>query len=195
MLVKGDKLVVTKDVASFLKKGEIVEVVEVNGDMISFSFGDGMHRGLMNFTEYEEHFEKYVEPKKAPTLTDEYIDEIIDNSDISVSTVFDKCTVVVCKLPNGFVITESSACVSPENYDKEIGIEICMNRIRDKIWELEGYKLQCELYECDCEDCDCPYDCDECPYDEDEDEEDECLDTDSDCDDCDDLDCPYHPNN
>ena len=165
MLKKGDKLVVTKDVASFLTEGEIVEVIDVEDDIISFVFGGGMHKGIMNLAECKAHFEKYEEPKVvAPTVTEEMIEEIIENSEFEIETVFDKCTVVTCKLPNGFVIVESSACVSPENYDEEMGLEICYNKIKDKIWELEGYKLQCEIYEEELMyDCDC-CDCDECPY-------------------------------
>lgn len=58
-----------------------------------------------------------------------------------------KCTVVVAQLPNGFILTESSACVDPANYDVNIGIECCKKRIIDKIWLLEGYRLQCRLSE------------------------------------------------
>lgn len=92
------------------------------------------------------------------------IDRLLNGSEVKVFSVFGKCTIVACRLPNGFVITESSACVSPENYDEETGIEICMRKIRDKIWELEGYFLQKTLQDeefcCDiegeckgCEDC------------------------------------------
>lgn len=65
MLVKGDRLVVTEDVASFLRKGDIVEIVAVEGDIISFAFGEGfVHKGIMNQPECEAHFEKYVDPNK-----------------------------------------------------------------------------------------------------------------------------------
>lgn len=47
-----------------------------------------------------------------------------------------------CKLPNGFVITESSASVSPDNYSQDIGVEICKRKIKEKIFELEAYFLQ-----------------------------------------------------
>ncbi|MBQ3410703.1 MAG: hypothetical protein IJH30_02980, partial [Bacillus sp. (in: Bacteria)] len=47
----------------------------------------------------------------------------------------------------GFILTESSACVDPTNYDVKIGIQCCKERIVNKIWELEGYRLQCELTE------------------------------------------------
>lgn len=201
MLVNGDKLIVTKKVASFLDEGSIVKVVDVDDNgMISFAFGENfMHMGVMTSAECESHFEKVVE-KEAPTITAEHIKGIIRNSKINAFTVFNKCTVVTCQLPNGFVIVESSACVSPENYDEEMGMTICMEKIEDKIWELEGYRLQEELYrenvevnaECndDCDHCDCCY-CDECnDYDEDEDD---CLDGDLDCDDCLDTECPFNP--
>lgn len=197
MLTKGDKLIVTKDVASFLREGEIVEVIDIEGDMISFVFGNGMHKGLMNYAECESHFEKYEEPKKAsPTVPVEYIEYLIDNSDINVQTVYDKCTIVTCKLPNGFVIVESSVCPNSEIYDEDMEVEICMDKIFDKVLELEGYAFQNKLYE---EEAGCPYgcdDCDECPCDEecelDEEEcKDECIETDSNCNNCTEYDCPF----
>lgn len=79
------------------------------------------------------------------TVTQKQIDQIFRDSEIDVKTIFDKCTVVSVKLPNGFVIVESCACVDPSNYDENLGKEICIERIKNKIWELEGYKLQNEL--------------------------------------------------
>ena len=218
MIAKDDKLVVTKKIASFLDEGDIVKVVGVSEDgMISFAFGvDFMHRGVMNTAECESHFKKVVEKKEAPTVTFEQVNDIVRKSNIKTYTVFDKCTVVACQLPNGFVIVESSACVSPENYNEEMGIDICLKKITDKVWELEGYRLQEELYrknmeanEAKCDEC--AYDCDRCyyknnpcteeclfcndaAYDYEEDEEDDCLDTDLDCDDCDDFGCPFNSN-
>lgn len=209
MLTKGDKLVVTKEVTSFLKEGDIVEIIDVTGDMISFVFGDGMHKGLMNHAECEAYFKKHEEPK-APTVTEEMIDSILECSKFEVDTFFDKCTVLTCKLPNGFVIVESSACVSPENYDEEMGFDICYDKIKNKVWELEGYKLQDVLYQSnkieeeydDCEDCDsyncsddcceCDEDCNGCPFDKEFKIEFDDEDEDSDCDNCDDYDCPFN---
>lgn len=73
------------------------------------------------------------------------IRELIENSEKNVTTIFDKVTVVSLKLPNGFVITESSGCVDPENYDEKTGELICMGKIEDRLWELEGYLLQNKL--------------------------------------------------
>lgn len=195
MLTNGDKLVVTKKVATFLDEGDIVEVTSVTDDgVISFAFGEGlMHMGVMNTAEFESHFKRVEVEEEIMTITEEYIDEIIENSDFDVKTMFDKCTVVSCRLPNGFVITEYSACVNPEDYNEKLGVETCMKKIKDKVWELEAYRLQQFLWEektleeAEEEYCHCCYgDCEECEY------EDKCLSTDLDCDDCDDHTCPYN---
>ena len=171
----NDKFVVTKKIAGFFDEGDIVTVTNVSGDTISFEFGDNSENvrntGFMDSATCEEYFKK-IEPipvKFAPTVTYERIEEIMENSIYDIQTVFDKCTIVSCQLPNGFVIVESSACVSPENYDEEMGAEICYDKIERKIWELEGYRLQEELYQLhqnEVDECPCTCnDCDECPYD------------------------------
>lgn len=45
-------------------------------------------------------------------------------------------------LENGFEIVESSACVDPANFDFEIGKEIVDKRLENRLWELEGYRIQ-----------------------------------------------------
>ena len=81
------------------------------------------------------------------TVTYEQIKELMERATIHVETIFGKCTIVTVQLENGFVLTESSACVDPANYDQEIGASICLERIKNKLWELEGYRLQCRLRE------------------------------------------------
>lgn len=80
-------------------------------------------------------------------VTPERIQHLLETAEYQTSTVFGKCTVMVAKLENGFVIVESSACVDPENYDEELGCELCFKKITDKLWELEGYALQKSLFE------------------------------------------------
>lgn len=195
MLVNGDKLVVTKNVMGILNEGDIVKVIDVNENgLIRFAFGDGfMHMGFMNTEECEKHFEKVVE--EAPKVTAERIEEILEDAEIESYTVFDKCTVVACKLPNGFVIVESSACVSPENYDETLGFEICLEKIENKVWELEGYRLQEELYRKSLTE-ECSYDCDNCLCNECEEDIDlcnkftECSYEEADCNYCREYNCP-----
>ena len=59
-----------------------------------------------------------------------------------VTTLGEKNTVVRVVLANGFEIIESSACVDPKNYSEEVGADICMGKIKDKIWMLLGFLLQ-----------------------------------------------------
>ena len=83
---------------------------------------------------------------KKNTLTKEYVDKLVHSSKFTYLTQFGKETVVTMQLPNGFVLTESSACVDPANYDEKLGYEICIKKLTERVWELEGYLLQNELY-------------------------------------------------
>jgi hypothetical protein len=83
------------------------------------------------------------------TITEDQIRTIISKSEIKTYKFGNKTTVVHAVLPNGFVMVESSSCVDPENFDEVIGYDICMNRIANKIWELEGYALQKKVAEDD----------------------------------------------
>lgn len=68
------------------------------------------------------------------------VDEFISYTE--TRTMGDRTTVVRCVLRNGFEIVESSSCVDPKNYSEQMGHDICMNKIKDKIWELLGFLLQ-----------------------------------------------------
>ena len=80
------------------------------------------------------------------SITKEQIEVIMSASVFSDAKIGQKTTVVCCTLPNGFEVTESSACVDPANYNHEIGVKICTERIANRVWQLEGYRLQCELW-------------------------------------------------
>lgn len=77
------------------------------------------------------------------TVTKE--DVLANMQDVIVRTVieFDKpCTYVTVRMKNGFTLRESTTCVDPANYSEEIGKEICLRKIEDKVWFLLGYALQ-----------------------------------------------------
>lgn len=78
-------------------------------------------------------------------LTQKDIDTILEKSQMEIFELFGKCTLVAVKLPNGFIITESTACDDPADYNKETNIQICLERIKNKIWEFETYNLQSML--------------------------------------------------
>lgn len=76
----------------------------------------------------------------APSISAEMVERFIDHHE--TVTMGGKTTVVRAVLKNGFVIVESSSCVSAENYDEKLGEEVCMERIMNKVWELLDFLLQ-----------------------------------------------------
>lgn len=154
-ITKNDEVVVKKQLKIF--KSVIADIDEMFTvkDILenSICITNGNTTITVDNDTFKEHFEKYIESvNDLPveySMSDDLIAEIMEDSEIIVDTVFDRCTVVSCKLPNGFVIVESSTCVDPENYDIDMGIEICLDRIASKVWELEGYRIQHNMYE-DC---------------------------------------------
>jgi hypothetical protein len=54
-------------------------------------------------------------------------------------------TFCVLVLRNGFTVTGESACVSPENFDAQIGRDVARKNAIEKIWPLMGYALKEKL--------------------------------------------------
>jgi hypothetical protein len=77
------------------------------------------------------------------------IDAIMDASEWEYDTLYGKVTVVSAKLPNGFVLTETSGAIDSKNYNFETGKKIAREQIEHRIWELEGYALAKQLHEVD----------------------------------------------
>ena len=78
------------------------------------------------------------------------IEQVKENmQDVIVRTLDDfgkPCTYVTVRMKNGFTLRESTTCVDPANYDENIGKEICLKKIEDKVWFLLGYQLQEDLF-------------------------------------------------
>lgn len=180
------------DIVQMVKENEYLAPMKINNKYIVqdkmygvatlYSIEDEKHYNI-SIEILEQYFEKYEEPKRDECCEcDEeydYILDIMDNSEYAAFKVFDNCVVVACKLPNGFVVVESSACVDPDDYDENVAIENCIDRIESKIITMEAYKR-----------------CDEMNlFEEDYEDEDNCTGNNLDCDDCCDEDCPYCTNN
>lgn len=68
--------------------------------------------------------------------------------DVDLTVVNDSLrllTFCVLVLRNGFTVTGESACVSPENFDSEIGRKIARANAVAKIWPLLGFSLKQKL--------------------------------------------------
>lgn len=86
--------------------------------------------------------------KKQNTVTEEDVKANMQDVYCTTLKPFDKpVTFVEVRMKNGFTVRESTTCVDPNNYNEEIGKEICLKRIEDKIWLLLGYALQEKLYQ------------------------------------------------
>lgn len=87
--------------------------------------------------------EQMIQERKltAPRLSPASIDAVIKGESF---TVLPDGLTTVCQLTlaNGFTISGESACVSPENFNAEIGQKVARENARDKIWLLEGYRLK-----------------------------------------------------
>lgn len=73
------------------------------------------------------------------------IKEIISESKESVWEPFPGITIVAWQLPNGFVISDQSGCIDPDDYNREIGIDIARNHLEDKVWHLYGFMRKQEF--------------------------------------------------
>ena len=115
----------------------------------------------------EKQIEQEIQSKNlnAPRLTPDHIDAVIEDvqyftagdgaygyqtRDETVDTAtypeaLNLLTFCVITLKNGFTVTGESACVSPENFNAEIGQKIAYENARNKIWQLEGYLLKEKL--------------------------------------------------
>lgn len=71
-------------------------------------------------------------------------DAHIDNTTADSLSCLTFCVLV---LKNGFTVTGESACVSPENFDAEIGRKIARQNAVDKIWPLLGFRLRDAIHE------------------------------------------------
>ena len=78
-------------------------------------------------------------------ITKEQIENLLDSAEIDEHVFWNKDLVVSYKLPCGFSIIGRGACVDPANFDLEIGRNVARQQVEDKLWELEGYRLQFEI--------------------------------------------------
>lgn len=158
---KGDKVVTEKQLKVFntvvAEVDDVFDVDDVLYDSICLTTDDA--KLTVDKKTFNEHFMslrdlKCVECEEfdideilPKNITRDEIMDVVLNSEMKITTVFDVTTIVAAKLPSGFVIVESSSCANPDDYDEEIGKRICIDRIVDKLWELETYRLKCDVYD------------------------------------------------
>ena len=99
----------------------------------------------------EQEIEKELQDKglNAPKLSPKQINAVII-SETFTTLPSGKAMICEITLKNGFTVRGESACVSKENFNKDIGVTISREDARRKIWGFEAYLLQQRLYDVSC---------------------------------------------
>lgn len=98
--------------------------------------------------EKEEDYPECVkEVNNLEYFTDnDFFNRALTNADIEVQTIFHKTTIVAVRFANGFVMVESSSCVKEQDYNKELGIKLCMKKIEQKYMEHIAFEFCDDVY-------------------------------------------------
>lgn len=95
--------------------------------------------------QHEKMIEDRINEKgmNSPRIKPKDVDDFIDEHVPAQYHVFPGSNTTVCLLTlnNGYTLVGESACVSPENFDPEIGQEVAYKDARNKIWPLLGFLL------------------------------------------------------
>lgn len=93
----------------------------------------------------KEAFEAaYLPLTDSTKITETEIDAII--AEVTAQRVDPKTCLVKSEQVTGFTQYATAACVSPENYNEEIGKKIAMKEIKDRLWYAMGFVLQWAKY-------------------------------------------------
>ena len=76
------------------------------------------------------------------SITQKLVNSFVKNTEVTTERIFGKLnTFLKYELVNGFTGIEATSCVDEKNYSQEIGEEILLNRLYDKIWFGLGFAL------------------------------------------------------
>lgn len=76
------------------------------------------------------------------SITQKLVNSFVKNTEVTTERIFGKLnTVLKYELVNGFTGIEATSCVDEKNYSEEIGKEILLNRLYDKVWFGLGFAL------------------------------------------------------
>ena len=97
----------------------------------------------------DQSIEQEIQAKglNAPRITPGHINELMERVIFTIVVPKGTTSTFAHAYLDGkfYLATGHSACVSPENFNAEIGQKIAMNKAeamaKDKLWELEGYRL------------------------------------------------------
>ena len=90
----------------------------------------------------KERFLEQAYEIKNNSITLELVKSFVKNAEVTTERIHGKLnTVLKYELVNGFTGVEATSCVDEKNYSKEIGEQILLERLYDKIWFGLGFAL------------------------------------------------------
>lgn len=107
-----------------------------------------------------DNIEREIQGKglTAPRVTPQAVEDAIENEyyftaeqgilgsgRIPVEPSLSLMTVCILVLKTGFTVVGHAACVSPENFDAEIGRKVAREHAKEQLWPLLGYSLSEKL--------------------------------------------------
>lgn len=103
----------------------------------------------------DQQIEQEIQAKglTAPRITPEHINDLMERVIFNIVVPEGTTSTFAHAYLDGkfHLATGHSACVSPENFNAEIGQKIALNKAeamaKDKLWELEGYRLYACLHD------------------------------------------------
>lgn len=69
------------------------------------------------------------------------VDRLCANAEKKYWHPYPNVLIGIYRFEDGWTEVEVAACIDAENYDEKIGEEIIDDKIKDKMWKLEGYVL------------------------------------------------------
>ena len=90
----------------------------------------------------KERFLEQAYEIKNNSITPELVKSFVKNTEVTTERIYGKLnTVLKYELVNGFTGVEATSCVDEKNYSEEIGKQILIERLYDKIWFGLGFAL------------------------------------------------------
>jgi hypothetical protein len=75
------------------------------------------------------------------------IEDDIKNAEVSWLTVYDTCTIMVAKLKDGRVITESANAKNKDKYDTQVAKLMCIEKLKSKMLMSLLHSLHSDEYD------------------------------------------------
>ena len=98
--------------------------------------------GYQSWSPKEAFEASHLELNNPTTISPEDLDLFIGPNALGSMKLGEKTTMVEMAVRTGFVMYETSSCVEPENYDHDMGCQICVGKLKDRLWPMLGFVLQ-----------------------------------------------------